>query len=180
MIEPRKSSTSAHAEDALVRRVGNDHEVILTRIEVARRRPFAEHAHHRELVGAHAHRLPDGIDALLFEQQLVARCGRARRRCVRCCTSVPLRNLPGSDRNARALCEILRRAEHEHRPGLLVRVEDAPLGRGTGSHADLDVDDTGAWSPAPRVRGRPTPSDAGRLISSENSRPLAKLVTPNR
>ena len=86
----------------------------------------------------------------------------------------------GDDRDAGAVGEILGRAEDEERPRLLVAVEDALHRTGPGRRAQLDVDDLQRRAPAPRWRGHRRSSGSGRLISSVNSAPLAKLVMPNR
>src|SRR5207247_5866182 len=63
----------AHAEDALVRRIGNGDEVVGTEVETARRRPLVEYANNLEMLGAHADLLADRIDPERLEEHLVGR-----------------------------------------------------------------------------------------------------------
>ena len=102
----------AQAEDALVRGVRDDDEVVLAEAEAAGGRPLVEHADDLEPLGADAHELADRIDAVRLEQQLVR--GVAEHDHVAAVLQFGAVEVPaGEDRNARAGGKVFRRAEDE-------------------------------------------------------------------
>ncbi len=127
------------AEDALISRIRNDHEVVLPQIEPAGRRPFVEDAHNLEPLGPDAHGLPDRVESPRGEQHLV-------RRVAEDDDVLPVLHLraveeaAAEDGDARPLREVFRRAEQDNRLRLDIAVKHALLVRLRTAGAQLDVD----------------------------------------
>src|SRR5262249_37842262 len=124
------------AEDPLVRGVGNDDEVVLAEIEAAGGGALVEHADHLEALAADAHHLADWLDAVRFEEELVGRVAE-HAPVLAVLDFGAVEEAAAEKRNARALLEVLRRAEHDEVLRFLRAVEDAPLRRRTAG-AELD------------------------------------------
>ena len=180
MIVPRPADADrAQTVVALVRRIGDHHEVVGADVEAARRRPLVEDAHHLEALAADAHHLADRIGAARLEQQLVR--GVAQHDDV-----LPVLHFraveeaAGQKRDARAFGEELAGAEHDEVLGLLIAVEDPLLCARPDAGAELDVDELQRRRAVPRAPGRRRPSGSGASAGPRISAPPLKLPMPNR
>ena len=168
-----------HAIDALIRGVWNDRKIILVRARNSRRRPARKDTHDFELVRADTDRLADRIDASVLKEQLIR--GVAEHRHLAAVLDFgPAEEPTCSDGNV--VCP--RRIVLPCRKSSIALVFWSRYEmRRVNDRARTRTDDRGR-----PVRDVDASSNAsasaivsvGRLISSENSRPLAKLVIPNR
>ncbi len=129
------------AEHALIRTERHDDEVVLVQVEPAGRRAFVEDADDLEALAADAHELPDRIDAARLEEQFVRRV--AEHDDVAAVLDVrAVEEAAREKRDARALGEILARAEHDQVLRLLLVIKDTPLSHGArppGAEFQVDV-----------------------------------------